>query len=204
MGLKEKIRFLREGRNLSISELAERVGIDRSTLSRIESGERKIVADLVQRLANALSVDIATLYDVEPLKIVPLRPIPLVSRIPAGDPIEYTNADYPAGWAEEFVPCPEDVSDPAAFALKVEGQSMEPRFKDGDIVIISPQAKLKDGAPVVYRLKNGDCAVKNYHGGENNEIILCPENPQKGGVQVFKPSDFVWIYPVVKAITNVP
>ena len=194
----DKIRQLRKRRGLSLRGLAALTGMSRTHLSALERSERRINEEVLGKIADALGVDIGEFFD-RNLKLIGLRYIPLHNRVPAGDPKEYTDGDYPAGDAEEFVPCPEDLTDKTAFALRVEGNSMEPRFKEGDIVIVSPYSELKGGAPVVYRLKNGDCAVKNYHQGGNGEIILCPENLKTGGVQVFQPTDFAWIYPVVKS-----
>ena len=46
------------------------------------------------------------------------------------------NKDYPVGIADDYVRCP-DLHDANAFAVRVVGDSMEPRFHEGDIVIFS-------------------------------------------------------------------
>lgn len=51
-----EIKLLREQRNLSAKELAERVGLSPSQMSRLESGQRRIDAVLLSKVARALSV----------------------------------------------------------------------------------------------------------------------------------------------------
>lgn len=204
--LGRRVRKLREAKGWTLEETAQRVGgLHLSQIQKMEKGQSYGSLPVLQRLAKAFGVSLDELTGFGQGRLSPLaiRSIPLVSKVPAGDPKDYTDGDYPTGWAEEFVPCPEDVRDPAAFALRVEGNSMEPLFKEGDILIIAPHAKLKDGAAVVYRLKDETCAVKTFREGERGEVIIAPENSEAGAFQVFKPKDFRWIYRVVKAIKDV-
>ena len=62
VSLGELVRQAREGRGWSLSRLAERVGVHRASINRIESGEFVQPAiDIVQRLAVALELDEADL-----------------------------------------------------------------------------------------------------------------------------------------------
>lgn len=49
------LRAMREGVGLTISELADRSGTTKSTLSRFENGQRTISADLLSRVARAIA-----------------------------------------------------------------------------------------------------------------------------------------------------
>lgn len=73
-----------------------------------------------------------------------LRRIPLINKVSAGYPAESPDLDYPAGIADEYVAVP-DLTDPNAFAIVVCGDSMRPRFEEGDILIISPASPVKSG-----------------------------------------------------------
>ncbi len=59
---------------------------------------------------------------------------------------------YLARIADEYIRCP-DINDPDAFAARVVGDSMLPEYKQGDIVIFSPQRTLKNGADCFARLE---------------------------------------------------
>jgi SOS-response transcriptional repressor LexA len=81
----------------------------------------------------------------------PLRPIPVINKVAAGYPKDFTDLGYPVGVADEYVAGPAELSDPNAFAVRVVGDSMEPRYHEGDVVILSPAASVESG---------GDCFVR--------------------------------------------
>lgn len=80
------------------------------------------------------------------------REVPLINKVAAGYPREFTDLSYPARIADEYIRCP-DINDPDAFAARVVGDSMLPEYKQGDIVIFSPQRTLKNGADCFARLE---------------------------------------------------
>lgn len=61
--LARRIREEREGAGLSQTELARKLGLKPSSVSRIEAGERRFFADRVPDLARALGVTIERLYE---------------------------------------------------------------------------------------------------------------------------------------------
>ena len=69
----------------------------------------------------------------------PPRRIPLIGLAQAGAEGYFDDGGYPVGggWDEIAVP---EVGDQNAYALEISGESMEPVFRDGDIVIVSPGA----------------------------------------------------------------
>ena len=124
-----------------------------------------------------------------------MRLIPVVSKVAAGDPAGFTDGEYPAGWADEFVPSPADIDDAHAFALRVHGESMSPRFRDGDIVICAPSRAAENGDAVVAKVKSDETTCKIYYLDGKN-VILSPVNPHYPA-QVYEVSEVNWIYPVV-------
>jgi HTH-type transcriptional regulator, competence development regulator len=68
MALGERVRRLREERFLSPSELAEKAGISRNTLYRIESGQFAAYPKTVRKLAEALGVEPTDLVSMEELR----------------------------------------------------------------------------------------------------------------------------------------
>lgn len=54
--VRRRLRELRAQRGLTLDEVATRAGIDVSTLSRLESGKRRLALDHLPRLATALAV----------------------------------------------------------------------------------------------------------------------------------------------------
>jgi phage repressor protein C with HTH and peptisase S24 domain len=72
------------------------------------------------------------------------RLVPIINKVAAGYPADFNDLDYPVGIADDYVRCP-DLHDPNAFAVRVVGDSMEPRFREGDIVIFSPSLEVRNG-----------------------------------------------------------
>jgi repressor LexA len=94
---------------------------------------------------------------IEPLSIGPTAAlrgkVPLINKIAAGYPRDFTDLGYPARVADEYVWAPPDVEDPDAFAATVVGESMQPEYREGDVVIFSPRAKVTDGCDCFVRLE---------------------------------------------------
>ncbi len=57
----EKVRTVRERAFLSKRELAERAGLDRNTIGRIEGGVTEVYPRTIRKIAEALAVDPASL-----------------------------------------------------------------------------------------------------------------------------------------------
>ncbi len=77
--------------------------------------------------------------------------IPLINQVAAGYPREFTDLDYPVSIADEYVTCP-DVTDPDAFAARVVGNSMEPTYCEGEIIVFSPLLPTPSGSDCFVRL----------------------------------------------------
>lgn len=91
---------------------------------------------------------------IAPLERLAGRPIPIINKVAAGYPREFTDLDYPASIADDYLSCP-DVSDPDAFSARVVGDSMEPEYQEGDVVVFSPLARFDTphGADCFVRLE---------------------------------------------------
>src|SRR5687767_12993274 len=104
---------------------------------------------------------------------------PVINRVSAGYPKDFTDLNYPRGVADEYVACP-DLNDPEAFAARVHGDSMTPKYREGDIVIFSPAAVPKSGDDCFIRFADGETTFKRAF-FENDEkgsavIRLQPRN----------------------------
>lgn len=177
-------RRLREGldvRGMTQAELAKRSGISKSSISRYIKGDWEGKQSAVYELAKALGVTEAWLmgYDVpmesdtapavppgfEPLP--EMATVPLVGRIACGQPITAEEN------LEGYVSIPAEWH--ATFTLLCEGDSMEPRIKDGDLVAIRSQPQVENGEIAAVRI---DCEATLKHVYlYPDKIVLQPENP---------------------------
>jgi repressor LexA len=107
--------------------------------------------------------------------ISPGRPIPVINKVAAGYPADFDDLDYPVGIADDYVRCP-DVTDPRAFAVRVVGDSMEPKFREGDIVVFSPAAQVNAGDDCFIRFAEPHETTFKRVYFEDNNVRLQPRN----------------------------
>jgi SOS-response transcriptional repressor LexA len=117
--------------------------------------------------------------------------VPVVSWAAAGAARAYEDL---ANQIEEVVES--DCKDGNAFAIIIEGDSMETKFYAGDRVVFAPNYEPRNGDAVVARLNDGRVYFKYYHrtGHEGTRIKLVSENPNYGPLE-FDRAEFVFIYP---------
>ena len=85
--------------------------------------------------------------------------VPVINKVSAGYPKDFTDLAYPPQVADEYVGCP-DVQDKDAFAARVHGDSMTPKYRPGDIVIFSPALSPKNGDDCFVRFEDGQTTFK--------------------------------------------
>ena len=106
----------------------------------------------------------------------PGRLIPVINKVAAGYPVDFDDLDYPAGFADDYVRCP-DIDDPHAFAVRVIGDSMEPNFRQGDIVIFSPGAEVRNGDDCFVRFTlPHETTFKRVFFESDSKVRLQPRN----------------------------
>jgi repressor LexA len=112
------------------------------------------------------------------LPISPGRLVPVINRVAAGYPSDFNDLDYPVGVADDYVRCP-DLHDPNAFAVRVVGDSMEPKFREGDIVVFSPAADVHNGDDCFIRFATPhETTFKRVFFEPENKVRLQPRNEQ--------------------------
>jgi len=104
------------------------------------------------------------------------RLVPVINRVAAGYPADFDDLDYPVGVADDYVRCP-DLHDPNAFAVRVVGDSMEPKFRVGDIVIFSPAAEVRNGDDCFIRFgEPHETTFKRVFFEPHKKVRLQPRN----------------------------
>ncbi|MDN3565838.1 helix-turn-helix transcriptional regulator [Paeniroseomonas aquatica] len=123
------------------------------------------------------------------------RRIPLIGLAQAGGEGYFDDGGYPVGgsWDEISVP---EVGDPNAYALEISGESMEPVFRDGDIVIVSPGAPIRRGDRVVVRTEKGEVMAKELKRQSARRIDLRSLNPAHPDY-AFDLTEITWMHRIV-------
>lgn len=87
--------------------------------------------------------------------------VPIVGRAKLGDQDCYfAELEYPVGIGEGAIEWP--TKDPNAYALRCVGDSMKPRIKHGEFVIVEPNHKVHPGDEVVIKDKHDRVMVKQF------------------------------------------
>ncbi len=172
---------------MSASGLARRAGLDPTTFnpSKRRMPDGRLRWPSTESLAKALDAAGASLENFAHLVAggraietrAPSRRIPLIGMAQAGGDGFFGDAGYPVGggWDEVSVP---DVNDPNAYALEISGDSMEPVFRDGDMIVVSPAAPIRRGDRVVVRTQRGEAMAKQLVRRSARRIELRSLNPE--------------------------
>lgn len=167
-----RIKSAREDLKLTKRELAKRIGVHESSINKYEKGLVDIPLSKISELARVLKVTEAYLMGWEEKSEQPPQglQIPVLGTVAAGIPISAVEdiLDYeevPQSWENqgEF------------FALKIKGDSMEPRMESGDVVIVKQQSDANSGDTVIV-LVNGDDATCKRLQKTDNGIMLVSTN----------------------------
>ena len=126
-----------------------------------------------------------------------MQRIPVIGYAQAGAQDFFDDAGYPAGsgWDELQFP---HVGDPHAYALEISGDSMEPVYRDGDIVVVSPSTSLRRGDRVVVKTTGGEVMAKQLLRSTANRIELQSINPAHP-LRTLTPGEIAWMARIVWA-----
>ena len=179
-----RLEQLRNEKKLKQREVAEYLGIERTTYNKIENGETALKGEPIIKLAEFYGVTADYLLGISnyrtPMKELSKRPrtkIPVLGNVAAGMPITaIENVDYddPDAWEE----IPEDMAESGEyFALRLKGDSMEPRMQNGDVVIVHLQSDANTGDIAIVRVNGDDATCKKIKKTPQG-LILIPLNPE--------------------------
>lgn len=165
MTMAERIKERRLQMAYTQEELAQKLGLQKSAIAKYENGR-------VENIKRSVIADMANILECSPSYLMgwdeptPSRKgviINVLGRVAAGIPLE----------AIEDIIDTEEISEEMAktgefFGLQINGDSMEPKFSKGDVVIVRKQDDAESG-DIVIAMVNGDDAtckrLKKYQEG---------------------------------------
>ena len=168
------LKRLREAKGLFQKDVASAIGVDRTTYVKYERGDSEPSFQILEKLADFFNVSVDYLLGRDNASSLPQSTngvwIPVLGRVAAGIPIE----------AIEDIDDYEEISSDMAktgefFALKIQGDSMEPRIKTGDVVIVKQQPDCDSGDIAVVLVNGSDATVKRIKKRPEG-IMLIPTN----------------------------
>ena len=182
---------------LSASGLAKRSGLDPTTFNKSKrvTAEGRARWPSTESIAKALAATGTTIDVFVELMNAggapATRAVPLLGFAEAGAGGYFDDGGFPVGegWDEIAFPA---VSDTHAYALEVSGHSMEPAYRDGDIILVSPAAPIRRGDRVVVRTRRGEVMAKELKRRTAKSIELTSLNSEHAD-RIIASADVLWI-----------
>lgn len=102
------------------------------------------------------------------------RLVPVVGHVKGGTDGFLEEMQFPPGYGEGFVEF--WTKDSAAYALRVKGDSMHPRYRAGEFIVVTPSIEAQPGRDVVVRMKDGRKLLKLLNWIRGDEVQLLSIN----------------------------
>ncbi len=167
--------------NVDRIKLAEAINVKYSSVADWCKGVYYPRIDRIEDIADFFGIEKADLIEDRPhdtndllasMKKNTVR-VPLLGNIPAGVPFEAIENSYAVDYEE--VPADWCKGDKKYFALKLKGDSMEPKYSDGDIVVFLKTSEFTSGQDCCVRINGNDATFKRVT-IEKDGIMLSPLN----------------------------
>ncbi|MEQ8401065.1 MAG: helix-turn-helix transcriptional regulator [Roseitalea porphyridii] len=203
---------LAERHDLSPSGLARRAGLDSTTFNK----SKRFAADgrarwpSTESLSKVMEATGATVDEFmamlapeadrygfaetgqSPVIGPAVRSVPLLGLAQAGGGGYFDDAGYPAGEGWDHVDFPDAGLGAHVYALEISGDSMEPLYRAGDRIIVSPTATIRRGDRVVARTRDGEVMAKILRRRSGGRVELASVNPDFPD-RTFAPDDLEWL-----------
>jgi len=180
----QAIDTIAERSHMSTSALAKKAGLDATSFNkskRISPDGRKRWPT-TESLARVLEASSTRLDEFVAILVgagadsMPVKTIPLIGLAQAGAGGFFDDAGFPAGGSWDEIGFP-GVQDENAYALEITGNSMEPVYRNGDIIIVSPNSQPRRGDRVVARTCAGEVLAKVLERQTAKTVDLSSFNP---------------------------
>jgi phage repressor protein C with HTH and peptisase S24 domain len=174
---------LADQRGMSPSGLAKRAGLDPTTFNKskriTKDGKlRWPSTESISKILQASGASVGEFFSLlnENSSLASFQKLPLIGFAQAGAEGYFDDAGYPvgSGWDEVLFP---DARDEHAYALEISGDSMEPMYRDGDVIIVSPLSSPRRGDRVVVKTRAGEVMAKLLRRQTAHKIELESFNP---------------------------
>jgi phage repressor protein C with HTH and peptisase S24 domain len=122
--------------------------------------------------------------------------VPLLGLAQAGGGGFFDDGGFPVGQGWDEVALPAFGED--AYALEVSGDSMLPLYRKGDILIVSPSARIRKGDRIVVKTTDGEVMAKVLTRRNAERVELASANPEHAD-RVLPAEEVAWMARIVWA-----
>lgn len=187
---------------LSPSGLAKLAGLDPTTFNKSKRGAAngKLRWPSTESVSKILAATGASLDDFVALiesHVSRTRMVPLIGMAQAGSRGYFDDAGFPAGNGWEEIAFPE-LADEHAYALEITGDSMQPVYRDGDRIVVSPSTNPRRGDRVVVKTQGGEVMAKLLHRMTAQRLELRSLNPDYED-RAFALNEIVFVHRIIWA-----
>lgn len=163
-----RLRAIRTEKNLSQRELANLMNTTPASISRYENQDQRLTLPILKMFSKVLNVSIAEI--VGELNQPTIHTIPLINPQTEGKKNVYLDSD---------IPCCDLKMGDDYFGFQVEGDTMFPTFKDGDIVIFHKSiTDVKADGILIFEVKTGDTFIaRSQYNPIDDVTTLTTDNP---------------------------
>ena len=179
------LRQARKAKGLTQAEVAQKIGLTQNGYSYWENGKAKIDKDQLLKLAELFEVSTDYLLGNTSTSHGKGVRIPVLGDVAAGIPIEaiedivdYEEIDAALAATGDF------------FGLRIKGSPMEPRIREGDVVIVRKQDDADTGDTAVVMVNGDSATVKRIKKEPDGSLVLIPNNPAYDA-QHFSPAEIL-------------
>lgn len=204
------IDALAERYSLSASGLARRAGLDSTAFNKSKrlSSDGRPRWPSTESLAKIIEATGASLEEFTGLvegrgglghqaPAVRRSLVPLLGFAQAGAGGFFDDAGFPAGQGWDLIELPAQSTE-TSYALKVQGDSMLPLYRNGDVLIVEPGATTRKGDRVVVKTNGGEVMAKVLERQTTTSIVLVSLNPDHPDRDI-PTSDVEWVARIVWA-----
>lgn len=145
---------------------------------------------------NPLAGNVPTSLISYPVDVSRFRPIYVVGKAQGGFPDRiWTDGDFPVGASDQYAELASP--DPHAFLVPVVGDSMSPRFNEGEFVLVEPGTEPELEDDVLVRLQTGETLIKRLLSQRHGIRLGSYNRPE---ILTFQPEDITWIYYIAHTV----
>lgn len=190
--------------SLSASGLAKRAGLDATAFnkSKRHSSDGRPRWPSTESLAKIIE---ATNSSVEEFMMLvsetdvarPRATVPLLGFAQAGAGGFFDDGGFPSGQGFDTIDLPAGPEE-GSYALKVQGDSMLPLYRNGDVLIVRPDTSLRKGDRVVVKTRSGEVMAKILTRRNSADIELHSLNPEHP-MRRFRSDEIEWVARIIWA-----
>ncbi|SDV49231.1 LexA family transcriptional regulator [Chitinasiproducens palmae] len=197
MNLSERIQHILDETQADQVQLAEAAGVTKGTVSQWLTGQIKSI-----KLEYAVGIQDRYGYNAvwlvmgkgnprapgsnagapAPIPSDRMRRVPVLGVSQLGDNGFWVPIEYPVGQGDGYIDFP--TTDEGAYAVRCKGDSMMPRIRDGEFVIIEPNHPVMPGDEVLVRAHDGRVLVKTFLYKRDSRVHLLSVNREHAPIAI--------------------